>query len=97
MNGKLWLSGGTETLIPIGVPTPWMLNIRPIPGNCLECNGQNVEDVSSPLRGQQLPNLNSGMPLIGSRGDSGLEVDAYQVVSNAQPKGVTCRWIMRIK
>lgn len=96
MSSKLWLSSRNETLIPIGVPTPWFPNLRPIPDNCLECNGQNVEDSRSPLYGQQLPNLNGGMPLIGSTGDSGLEVDAYEVVPTAQPKGVTCRWVIRI-
>lgn len=97
MNGGLWLSGNNETLIPIGVPTPWFLNLRPIPDNCLECNGQNVEEPSSPLYGKELPNLNAGMPLVGSTGDCGLETDAYEIAPTAQPKGVTCRWVIRIK
>lgn len=97
MKGNLWLSAENETLIPIGVPTPWLLNLRPIPANCLECNGQNVEEPSSPLYGCELPNLNSGMPLVGSLGDTGLVADAYEIAPAAQPKGVTCRWVIRIK
>lgn len=96
-SSSLWLSKRNETLIPVGVPTPWFTHFRPIPDNCLPCNGQNVDDMSSPLYGQQLPNLNGGAQLMGSMGDTGLEVDTFEVVPSNQPKGISCRWIVRIK
>lgn len=96
-SSSLWLSSRNETLIPMGVPTPWFTHFRPIPDNCLPCNGQNIEDNTSPFYGQQIPNLNGGKQLMGSTDDTGMDVDAYQVVPSDQPNGITCRWIIRIK
>lgn len=74
MNTGIWWSQRNEILLMIGVPTPWYAQLLPMPAGCMECNGQNVDDPDSPLYGQTLPNLNDGRVLVGSLGDSGLEV-----------------------
>lgn len=70
MSGAWWSTrvGDADNAIPIGLPLPWFPHMRPMPANCMECNGQNVTDNTSPLYGQQLPNLNGGRVLVGSMG-----------------------------
>lgn len=78
MNYGIWWSqqmgDGDSAMMPIGIPFPWFPHMRPMPANCMECNGQNVPDITSPLYGQQLPNMNAGRVLVGSIGEACVEV-----------------------
>jgi hypothetical protein len=60
MNAHLWASGRDDQVLCLGIAYPWFAHLVPLPVNCVECNGQNVDDTDSPLHGQEIPNLNAG-------------------------------------
>lgn len=63
-------SGGALVNVPVGVILPWhksMSNVPALPPQWVECNGQTINDVQSPMNGQTLPNLN-GQVYAGGRG-----------------------------
>lgn len=48
-------------MVPIGAIIPWAKNlvgVPPLSDNFVECNGQILDDLESPLHGQTIPNLN---------------------------------------
>lgn len=51
----------SQALVPIGSIIPWAKSITGVPAlsiNFVECNGQVLNDPTSPLNGQTIPNLN---------------------------------------
>lgn len=56
---RIFVSGQADQVLAIGIPYPWFEHLAPMPDNCVECNGQNVDDTDSPLHGKEVPNLNA--------------------------------------
>ncbi|RLG47478.1 MAG: hypothetical protein DRN92_03125 [Thermoproteota archaeon] len=65
---------GTWVEVPIGTILPWAKNIKEglsLPEGWVECNGQTVDDPSSPLYGVTLPNLNGENRFLRGNSTSG--------------------------
>jgi hypothetical protein len=55
---------GIAALVPIGIVLPWFKDIPGVPSlgeNFVECNGQVLNDPESPLDGQSMPDINTGI------------------------------------
>jgi hypothetical protein len=55
---------GIAALVPIGIVLPWFKDIPGVPSlgeNFVECNGQVLNDPESPLDGQFMPDINTGI------------------------------------
>ena len=55
-------SYGSLHTIPVGIILPWhksMTGVPNLPPEWLECNGQTISDVASPMNGQAVPDLNN--------------------------------------
>ncbi len=55
---------GLAALVPIGVVLPWFKDLPGVPAlgeNFVECNGQLLDDPESPLDGQFMPDINTGV------------------------------------
>jgi len=70
------------TLIPVGTILAWHKSLTgtpPLSSRFLECNGQVVSDIESPLDGQTLPDLNGQARFLrGSSASGTLQDDAFQ-------------------
>ncbi|HEX2842105.1 hypothetical protein [Hyphomicrobium sp.] len=63
-------SYGSLHIIPVGIILPWhksMTGVPNLPPEWLECNGQTISDVASPMNGQAVPDLNNQV-YAGGRG-----------------------------
>ena len=75
----------TPASVPVGVIVAWAKNLSGVPGlpaNYVECNGQTLSDISSPLNGKVIPDLNGkasgkGSLLSGSTGSGGTNLHTH--------------------
>ena len=61
---KALLDGLAATSVPIGGVIAWFKDtpgVPPLPANFVECNGQFLADPQSPLDGQLMPDINTGI------------------------------------
>lgn len=73
-----------EIMVPIGSIIAWHKNFAPppigeLPSEWLECNGQVIDDPTSPYHGKTLPDLNGNKRFLRGNATSGTEQsDAFQ-------------------
>ena len=88
-------------LPPVGAVVGWQKNLFPapsLPANWVECNGQTINDSSSPLNGQTLPNLNGGSRILKGGFIAGLlESVGLRIASGYTVNTSSIVWIIRIK
>lgn len=70
-------------ILPIGTILPWHKNITipalTLPDGFVECNGQTLNDLTSPINGAAIPNLNGdGRFLRGASTSGTAQEDAFQ-------------------
>jgi hypothetical protein len=69
-----WQSPVQLGVVPIGTILPWSKNmsgVPSLPSEFVECNGQSISDPSSPLNGQNTPDLNSAQRFLMGAATSG--------------------------
>jgi hypothetical protein len=65
---------------PVGSIMSWAKSITGVPAlpsGWVECNGQTLSDVDSPLNGQVIPNLNDGDFLYGASASGATKTENY--------------------
>ncbi len=67
-------SGLDHPIVPVGAIVAWvktMTGVPALPDGWVECNGQTIDDLDSPLHGQAVPDLDGGRFLRGSTTSGG--------------------------
>jgi hypothetical protein len=82
---------GIAALVPIGIVLPWFKDlpgVPALPSNFVECNGQTLNDPESPLDGQFMPDINTGIQRfirggVNSGATGGIDSFATALADNA--------------
>ena len=86
VEGDVVVSGSISGfgIVPIGSIIAWHKNLAGVPSlpeGFMECNGDTVNDIESPLNGVELPNLNGENRFLRGNVTSGIMQNATQIPS----------------